>query len=99
MTAADRTGETRAVHLLVSGRVQGVGFRYFVLQAARRHGVNGWVRNRLEGDVEIRAEGRRAAVDDLIEEIRRGPRYGRVDHVEQAEIEATDEFRGFDVVM
>lgn len=91
--------EVRAVHLIVKGRVQGVGFRYFVLTKAQARGVKGWVRNRMEGDVEVHVEGSPLAVGDLIEDIRRGPTYGRVDFVDEAEIEATGSFQGFDIVM
>ena len=61
------------MHLLVLGRVQGVGFRWFVREAARRRAVAGWVRNRKDGSVEIAAEGEEEAVDGLLSAIRVGP--------------------------
>ena len=57
----------------VIGRVQGVGFRWFVRQQARRWGVRGWVRNRPDGSVEIAAAGTREALDGLLAAVHRGP--------------------------
>ncbi len=68
----------KACHCIVEGRVQGVGFRYFTERAARRHGIRGWVRNLPTGEVEIVAEGEDGALESFLEEVRRGPSYGRV---------------------
>jgi len=57
----------------VLGRVQGVGFRWFVRQQARRWGVRGWVRNRPDGSVEIAAAGSPEALDGLLAAVHRGP--------------------------
>ncbi len=67
------------MHLIVSGRVQGVGFRAFVQQTARQLGVTGWVRNLGADRVEILAEGRRPALEALLAQALRGPRWARVD--------------------
>jgi acylphosphatase len=66
---------------VVSGRVQGVGFRFFVHDAAAREGVAGWVRNRDDGCVEIEAQGDADAMTRFEMSIRRGPRGARVDDV------------------
>jgi acylphosphatase len=71
-----------ARHYLVSGRVQGVGFRYFTQAAAERGGVCGWVENRPDGRVAIRAEGDADAIERFERDIRRGPPGGRVEDVE-----------------
>ena len=71
-----------ARHFLISGRVQGVGFRYFVQACAEREGLGGWVRNLADGRVEVVAEGDRESVDRLERQIRRGPAGARVEHVE-----------------
>jgi acylphosphatase len=61
------------MHVVVRGRVQGVGFRWFVREAARRAGLAGWVRNRHDGSVELEAEGPEATLDAFREAIARGP--------------------------
>jgi acylphosphatase len=61
------------VHLTVHGRVQGVGFRYFVVRHARHLQLTGWVRNLPDGAVEVLAEGARSALGSLIDSLRRGP--------------------------
>jgi acylphosphatase len=61
------------VHAVVSGQVQGVGFRFTTVDQARRLGVCGWVRNRADGSVEVEAEGDRAAVEALVRFLHRGP--------------------------
>jgi len=72
-------------HLFVSGRVQGVGFRYSTVGAARTiGGLSGWVRNLDDGRVEVLAQGPRDAVDQLIAWCRRGPPSARVDALEQS---------------
>jgi acylphosphatase len=66
---------------IVSGRVQGVGFRFFAERAARRAGVRGWVRNLPDGSVETLVEGEETAVTRYLDEIRKGPLGGRVTDV------------------
>ena len=63
---------------IVSGRVQGVGFRFFAERAARRTGVRGWVRNLPDGSVETVVEGEEPAVMRYLDEMRKGPLGGRV---------------------
>ncbi|HZE09988.1 MAG TPA: acylphosphatase, partial [Burkholderiales bacterium] len=67
-----------AKHLLISGRVQGVGFRYAMGEEAERLGATGWVRNRRDGTVEAAVDGAPEAVDALISWARRGPPSARV---------------------
>jgi acylphosphatase len=62
------------LHATVEGRVQGVGFRYFVQETALALGVNGWVRNRWNGAVEVLAEGDRKSLEQLAAALQRGPR-------------------------
>jgi acylphosphatase len=71
-----------ARRFLVSGRVQGVGFRYFIYDHARREGVAGSVRNLPDGRVDVVVEGDAEAVDRVERAIRRGPPGARVEHVE-----------------
>ena len=70
------------VHLLVSGRVQGVSFRAYTVDEARRLGVHGWVRNLPDGRVEAEAEGERASLLALVRWCQLGPPAARVDGVE-----------------
>jgi acylphosphatase len=67
---------------VISGRVQGVGFRFFAEHAALREGLHGWVRNLGDGRVEISAEGDAEAVDRFERHVRHGPPGARVDAVE-----------------
>ena len=71
----------------VTGRVQGVGFRVFVLDAAEAEGVGGWVRNTPDGDVEGVAEGEREALDRFEKTLQRGPANARVDHLAMEDVE------------
>jgi acylphosphatase len=71
---------------VVSGRVQGVGFRWFVLRRAQELDLVGWVSNLPDGRVEVAAQGTRTAIEALEAAITRGPRIARVDHVEKHEI-------------
>jgi len=66
-------------HVTVRGRVQGVGYRAFVVAAAETHGVEGWVRNRRDGTVEAVIAGPSSAVAVMIAACRRGPSMARVD--------------------
>ena len=63
---------------VVRGRVQGVGFRDATLRQGRQLGLSGWVRNRLDGAVEITAEGEEATLRQLEDFLRRGPRFAKV---------------------
>jgi len=65
----------------VKGRVQGVGFRYFVQRHARDLGLDGWVRNRPDGGVEVEAIGSTEALDRLEALLHQGPPGARIDHV------------------
>ena len=78
-------------HLVVRGLVQGVGYRWSMVQAARRLGVCGWVRNRRDGSEEALAFGPAAAVEALVSWARNGPDGAHVDAVEAAEADAPAE--------
>ena len=84
-------------HVFVSGRVQGVFFRFETRRLARRFGVAGWIRNRRDGQVESVFEGEREVVERMVEFCRHGPSGARVTNVEVRWEEPTGEFEGFSV--
>ena len=85
------------VHLRIKGRVQGVFFRYETQSVAQRLGLVGWVRNRLDGSVEVVAEGEKEKLDELIKWCHQGPPLARVDSVEVRWEEPTGEFKNFSI--
>ena len=84
------------VHVLVSGRVQGVFFRDFTRREALDHGLSGWVRNLVDGRVEAVLEGARQEVEAVLERLREGPPRARVEDVEHRE-ETPEGIDGFSV--
>ncbi len=85
----------KAVRLSISGRVQGVGFRWWTVRTARRLGVCGWVCNEADGSVCVHAEGSGGAIDTLIAACRQGPEPARVDAV-VARATAVEGFASFE---
>jgi acylphosphatase len=81
-------------HIFISGRVQGVGFRAFTRKEASTRGIRGWVKNLADGRVEIKIEGEREKIKDMIRRIKEGPSFARVDDIEviDEEIENFDRF-------
>ena len=65
-------------HIIVSGDVQGVGFRYYTVRTAQRFDVTGWVRNCPDGTVEIEAQGSERSLEPFVEAVRQGPAYSQV---------------------
>ena len=85
------------LHTIVEGRVQGVGFRYFVLSKAQQLNVTGWVRNTAEGDVEVLAEGAREELEELLSALQKGPRSAFVTKTREKWEPARGEFQKFDI--
>lgn len=83
-------------HLLITGRVQGVGFRYFMERTAQELGVNGWVCNKRDGSVEAVVAGTSEAVQTMIERARRGPRSAVVTDVRVTDAQGS--FERFDLL-
>ena len=81
----------------MSGRVQGVGFRYFALDAARRDGLHGYVTNNDDGTVEAVAEGEAEAVERFERALRRGPSRSRVERVMVDEMQPEMKNTGFEI--
>lgn len=84
-------------HLLIGGRVQYVGFRYYCCIEARRLGVTGWVRNLSDGRVEVMVEGEQNVVREFVGLCRRGPSGARVTTCEEDFTAYVGEFRDFEV--
>ncbi|HEY6767031.1 MAG TPA: acylphosphatase [Candidatus Sulfotelmatobacter sp.] len=76
---------TQARRFIIRGRVQGVGFRWFVEREAHVLGIAGWVRNNHDGSVEVMAQGSRDQLSGLRSRLQEGPRAARVDAVEERE--------------
>jgi len=87
----------RRVRLRVRGLVQGVNFRYYASQEARRLGLSGWIRNREDGDVEALVEGEDEAVERFAAWCRRGPPAARVHAVEREDLAGPKRYREFRV--
>jgi acylphosphatase len=85
----------RTVRVIVTGRVQGVGYRAWVEQEAGVRRLSGWVRNRRDGSVEALFSGDAMAVDAMIEACRAGPRMAMVQDVTAADAPTDGELRGF----
>jgi len=83
--------------LYMAGRVQGVGFRYFTMTVARRLGVGGWVSNELDGSVTCEVQGGANALLVFGREVRRGPRFARVDQVRTEELQPLDQRGVFEI--
>ncbi|HQE93548.1 MAG TPA: acylphosphatase [Anaerolineae bacterium] len=86
-----------AVHIVVHGEVQGVGFRSFVQARALALNIGGWVRNCEEGTVEIWAEGPHDTLQRLIQEVQRGPRHGLVSHLDIEWVPPQNTLGGFHI--
>ena len=81
-------------HILVYGRVQGVGFRYRASHAARSFGLTGWVRNNPDGTVEMELQGEEAQIDQVILAIERGA-FVRIENMQEKQIPVVEDERDF----
>ncbi|MBP1950750.1 acylphosphatase [Virgibacillus litoralis] len=81
------------VHVTVSGRVQGVGFRYTTQQNAKEHGLAGWVQNQSNGTVELEAEGRETSVISFLSELEDG--FNQFIRVDDIKVEKIEEHKGY----
>jgi acylphosphatase len=81
----------------VMGRVQGVGFRYFVWREAEALGLDGWVRNMADGSVEVLADGPTHTIEELERRLEEGPRFSRVTSVSAVEEAGAPAPEGFEI--
>ena len=94
------SGQTRAekaFYALISGRVQGVGFRYSAYREACRLGLSGWVRNKANGDVEVLAQGKQQKLDLFLAWLHRGPPGARVDIVQDKPVSINSQYSNFSI--
>jgi len=89
--------ELTRLHAFINGRVQGVGFRYFVIEKAELLQVNGWVRNTYDGQVEVTAEAIRPALERFLVYLSHGPPVAYVTDVQTSWQPASGEFSGFEI--
>ena len=82
----------------IIGRVQGVGYRFFAEDVARRLNINGYVKNLYDGSVEVYAEAEKEILEQFIEELKRGPGLSRVDKVEVEWLNKKPEYQNFRIV-
>ena len=87
----------KATRFLVSGMVQGVGYRFFTMRAARDLGISGYARNLPDGRVEVLAQGARDALRLFEDALRQGPRGGRVEAVEPSDAAPDPDLDGFEI--
>ena len=83
--------QNKRLSIRVSGRVQGVGYRYFACEKAQHYGISGWVRNCDNGDVELEAQSSGEILDLFCAALHKGPRGGHVDKLETREIPPAEE--------
>jgi acylphosphatase len=88
----------KKINAVISGRVQGVGFRYYILEKAEMIGISGWVSNLPDGDVKTEAIGDENQISDFLQYLRKGPSGARIERVDYTiEDVALNEFSGFDI--
>ncbi|MBI4257570.1 MAG: acylphosphatase [Thaumarchaeota archaeon] len=92
-------GEKSRLHIYVSGRVQGIGYRSYVKRRAQDLGVNGWVKNLSDGRVEVLAEGDADKVEQLLEICSRGPPLAKVSNVEVRREQPKSDLMAFAVLL
>ena len=92
---ASTTSRRVARRFLISGDVQGVGYRFFAQRAAARHQVVGYVKNLSDGRVEALVEGSSAQVEAFKHDLATGPRFGRVDDVEEVNLDPSGSYSAF----
>lgn len=95
MSQNDKQNTIEELYAVVHGIVQGVGFRYFVVEHARRLGLRGYARNASDGDVEVVAQGQRSDLERLLRLLRQGPSAADVRDVQTLWREPTEQFSSF----
>ncbi|MCM8821082.1 MAG: acylphosphatase [Candidatus Omnitrophica bacterium] len=87
----------KRVHIVISGRVQGVGFRFYTRDIALETGVKGWVKNKYDGTVEVVAEGKQEEIDKFLKKLKEGYLGRNISRTEEREEPYTGEFTSFEI--
>jgi acylphosphatase len=87
----------KRIHFIVTGQVQGVGFRYYCQVQAVALGLTGYARNRSDGSVEIEAQGEERAIEEFEQAVRRGPRRSAIQEVAREECAIRNEETSFEI--
>jgi acylphosphatase len=88
----------KQLHIFISGRVQGVGFRYWTKRQAKKFGINGWVRNTEDGKVEVMAQGSKDSLKMFEELLTQGPFTAEVSSLETSFEDTEKKFEGFEIL-
>jgi acylphosphatase len=89
--------ELVSAHLLISGLVQGVGYRWFVMRKANEYGLKGYVRNLYTDDVEVEVEGNKGLIQEFIKELRLGPRSAHITDIKIQWGNYQGKYKNFDI--
>ncbi|MCH7731434.1 MAG: acylphosphatase [Candidatus Marinimicrobia bacterium] len=89
--------ENATAHIVLKGRVQMVGFRWFAYQWAGDYDLSGWVKNNIDRTVEIEVEGKKSRIESFIKEMKIGPRFALVDNVDIKWSPFLNEYRSFEI--
>lgn len=96
-TSPNKTETLIQAHLVIRGRVQGVGYRFFAQDTAEHHGLQGWVRNLPNGEVEAQVQGLRPVIELWVEDLKKGPPVARVESVDVDWRPCAAPFSGFEI--
>ena len=89
---------TLTLNMKITGKVQGVGFRFFVQQQAQKLGINGWVSNKSNGDVEALAQGEKVDLEQFIAKVKEGTTFSRVEDVSLNWVKEAGQYFGFEII-
>ena len=95
---SSQSEDNLTVNMKITGKVQGVGFRYFVLRQAQELGINGWVSNKSNGNVEAFAQGEKADLERFIAKVNEGPSFSRVEDVSLNWLNEGEQYFGFEII-
>lgn len=93
----EKKNSIKRLSIIVTGRVQGVGYRYFTKESAEMYGITGWVRNCANGNVEAEAQGEEVLLQQFCKELKKGPFFGHVSELISRELEPVPNDKTFEI--